>query len=173
MKFKYKIKTRYMQKPKSSLPKVTGSFLSFFIFCLLFSFSSQAQSGFGIGLQAGSPSGITAKIYNPNDISLEFLVAWDSRRDMYFINVHGLYEQPIGRGPTNLFYGPGGFIGGERQRNTVEEGDVFVAGISGSIGINIFFGDIEVYAQATPRFSIIGITNLSLGGGIGARYYFN
>jgi hypothetical protein len=152
--------------------KVT-TFFTCLIFFLFFSHSVQAQNGLGIGIQAGSPSGITAKLYGRGDMALDFLAAWDSLRDMYFVNVHGIFEQPIGRGPTNFFYGPGAFVGGERQRDTFRNGDIFVAGVSGSAGINIFFGNVEVYGQATPRLSLIGQTSLAMGGGIGVRFYFN
>lgn len=170
--FLSKLKQPHMAKPKFQILKFTRSVLTLFVLTFFCFFQSHAQGDFGIGVQFGSPSGITAKIHNPNAVSIEVLAAWDSFRESYFLNVSGLLEQPIGRGETNFYYGAGGFIGGERIRNTIESGNVFLIGVSGTAGLSIFFGQVEVYGQINPRLSVIERSFLAFGGGLGARYYF-
>jgi len=132
-----------------------------------------AQMGdVGVGLQFGSPSGVTLRFNSQGDLSYEMLAAWDSFRESYFLNVHALLEQPLGNSPFNLIYGVGGFIGGERQRNTVDKGNVVILGGSVNGGINVYVDRFEIYGQITPRLSVISRFFLAVGGGIGVRYYF-
>ena len=142
------------------------------LFILFFSFQTKAQGDFGIGLHLGSPVGITAKVYTSNSISVEGLLAWDARRESYFVNVSGLLEMQLDRTDFNIYFGPGVFVGKERLRNTFESGDVFVLGPTGTLGINIFFGQLEVYGQLNPRIAIIERSFIALGGGLGGRFYF-
>ncbi len=144
----------------------------FFLFCLFPNNSIFSQTDFGIGLQGGSPSGITAKLHDPRGMSLEFLAAWDKRRDQFFLNVHGLWETELGGGPIHIIYGPGFFAGGERLRDTYRRGYFFVAGGTANVGLQLTFGQLETYGQLTPRLSVIGNFMLALGGGLGVRVYF-
>lgn len=147
-----------------------------FLFFLFFYFSTatiSAQADFGIGLQGGSPSGITVKLHDPRAMSLEFLAAWDKLRDMYFLNVHGLWETELGGGPIHIIYGPGLFAGGERLRDTYRRGHMFVAGVTANVGLQLFFGQVETYGQLTPRVTGIGGFSFALGGGLGVRFYFS
>lgn len=129
----------------------------------------------GLGGQLGEPSGVTFKVYNADAPSYEFLGAWSSVNDFFFLNAHALFEQPITADnveqPFEWFIGPGGFIG------TFEGGGPFggeaVLGISGTVGLQMEFADhFEVYLQATPRFALVPETDGDLGGGVGFRYYF-
>ena len=136
--------------------------------------SAQAQrapGAAGLGVQAGEPSGITLKIYNPNQPSYDFLAAW-SFDDFFFLNVHALFESRLSaenvEQPVHWYLGPGAYIG------VYEDGESEAGlGVSGTIGVDILLADhFELYLQATPRFELIRETEPFLGGGLGLRYYF-
>jgi hypothetical protein len=131
---------------------------------------AQVKSGsVGIGLQVGDPSGLTLKFYNAGKASVDILAAWDLN-DYLFVNVHALYQKPLGSARNAyFFYGPGAFIA-FRERGRYE--DYFGVGISGNFGLNVFFDQFELFAQITPRLQVIESTDGDLGGGIGLRYYF-
>lgn len=143
------------------------------VFGTVFTFSAAAQrsaGSAGIGAQFGQPTGLTLKIYNPSGMSIDFLAAWDLS-DFFFLNVHGLYERPLGS-TDNLFYfvGPGAFIG-VRDRGEFRDDDVAL-GISGTLGLSIVFGPVELFGQVTPRLELVERTDGDVGGGAGFRFYF-
>ena len=157
-----------------------GQLTKFFLpLSLLVLFSSpleaqRAAGSVGIGGQFGNPSGLTLKIYQPTGLSTDILAAWDLD-DFFFINVHGLLERAIDRNHrVHYFVGPGFFLG--LRDNSDEIGatgnDDFAAGLSGSLGLNVILGKIELYAQVTPRLQIIDETDTDIGGGVGVRFYF-
>ncbi|MFB6274221.1 MAG: hypothetical protein ABEL51_15145 [Salinibacter sp.] len=127
----------------------------------------------GLGVQAGEPSGITLKIYNPNSPSYDFLAAWSFRgNNFFFLNAHALFENPLSaqnvEQPIQWFIGPGAYIGVFEAAES-EAG----IGVSGTIGVDILLSEhFELYLQATPRFELVRETEPDLGGGLGLRYYF-
>jgi hypothetical protein len=133
--------------------------------------AQRAPGAAGLGIQAGEPSGITLKIYNPDRPSYDFLAAW-SFDNFFFLNAHVLFEQPLSpedvEQPVQWFIGPGAYIGID------EDGDSEAGlGVSGTIGLDILLADhFELYIQATPRFELIRETEPDIGGGLGLRYYF-
>lgn len=140
---------------------------------LLTSAPAEAQrrpGGVGFGGQIGEPSGVTIKVYNPNAVSYDFLAAWNLD-DFFYLNVHGVYERHLNdEGSAHFFFGPGGFVG-LRDRPRDEDDDV-VLGISGTFGVNYFIERAELFAQVTPRLSLVPDTDGDVGGGIGVRFYF-
>ncbi len=135
---------------------------------------AQRTSGsVGLGGQAGDPSGITLKVYNDGAPSYDFLAAWSSVSDYFFINGHALFEEPLPAEnvdePLEWFVGPGAFVGVFEE---TAGGDA-ILGISGTVGLQVVLAEhFEIYVQATPRFSLVPDTDGDLGGGLGIRYYF-
>lgn len=124
----------------------------------------------GLGGQIGSPAGVTLKFREPSAVSYDFMAAWDAD-DFFFLNVHALFERPIGRhGGVHFFYGPGAFIGlrdGRRNHN-----DESVFGISATVGLGVLLEQFELFGQLTPRLDLVPATDSDIGVGIGVRYYF-
>lgn len=126
----------------------------------------------GIGVQAGEPSGITLKIYNPDRPSYDFLAAWSFVGDnSFFLNAHALFERSLFtenvEQPVQWYIGPGAYIG-----ISDEAGPEAGLGISGTIGLDILLADrFELFVQATPRFELVRETEPHIGGGLGLRYY--
>ena len=97
--------------------------------------SAQPTGTVGLGGQVGDPSGVTLKFREPNGVSYDFLAAWDTG-DFLFLNVHGLFERPLGtQGNVHWFYGPGAFVG-IRDRGRRNDDDV-VLGVSAAIGVGV------------------------------------
>jgi hypothetical protein len=136
------------------------------------SLSAQRVAGdVGIGFQAGQPTGLSIKIYNPGSLSPEILAAWDLD-DFFFLNLTGHLEHHLNNAQTvHFFYGPGAFIGIRDRNNEFGDDDV-VVGISGSAGFNVVINKLEIFIQGTPRLSLIERTEFDMGGGLGMRYYF-
>lgn len=133
--------------------------------------AQRAPGAAGLGLQAGEPSGVTLKIYNPNRPSYDFLAAW-SFDDFLFLNAHVLFEHRLSaqnvEQPVQWFIGPGAYVGVD-SRGEANAG----LGVSGTIGLDILLADaFELYIQATPRFELVQETEPFVGGGLGLRYYF-
>lgn len=127
--------------------------------------AQRAPGSIGIGGQVGDPSGVTVKLYNPGTYSLDFLAAWDLD-NFFFLNVHGLYERRLNTEQNvYFFYGPGAFIG------LHDRDDEVGLGVSGSFGLGLLIERFELFAQVTPRLSLIPDTDGDVGGGIGLRYY--
>jgi hypothetical protein len=133
--------------------------------------AQRAPGTAGLGVQAGEPSGITLKLYNPNQPSYDFLAAW-SFENFFFLNVHALFESRLSaegvEQPVQWYIGPGAYIG-----ISDDEGSEAGFGVSGTVGLDILLADhFELYLQATPRFELVRETEPHLGGGLGLRYYF-
>jgi hypothetical protein len=130
--------------------------------------AQRAPGDVGIGGQVGSPSGVTLKVYRPGFPSYDILAAWDLN-EFFFVNVHGLYERHLGNSErVHFFFGPGGFVGVDQE----PEEDELIAGASGRLGLNVIIERFEIYAQITPRISVVPDTEGDVGGGVGLRYYF-
>jgi len=123
----------------------------------------------GVGVELGSPSGITLKFEGRRRYDLEFLAAWDLD-NFLFINGHALFHRNLqGEPDLYFFYGPGIFIGA-RDRGRGRDDDL-ILGISGRFGLAYGFEPFEVYIQLTPRLDLIPGTDGDLGGGIGFRFF--
>jgi hypothetical protein len=141
-------------------------------FFFLNSISAQRPSpSFGLGFQAGDPTGLSLQFYKDRGVTTDILLAYDLN-DFFFINIHGLWNVHLDRsGHFHFFYGPGGFIG---IRDNKPEGvrDDVVAGISGNFGLNFVINRVEFFGQATPRFALTPGTRFEMGGGVGMRFFF-
>jgi len=146
---------------------------------LVLSAQAQRTSGaLGIGAQAGAPTGVTLKLYNPTTPSYDFLAAWDARDSFFLFNAHAQFNQDLNaqnleEGELEWYIGPGGFIGvfGDTPGGDIG-GNEAVIGASGRLGLDYTISQsFEIYAQVTPRLALLPATDLEVGGGIGFRFY--
>lgn len=160
------------QANQKSIQKLSLVFvLSLFSFVALH--AQRSPGSVGIGAQFGQPTGLSLKVYNPNGLSADVLMAWDLN-DFFFVNLHGLVERHIdSEGRFHYFVGPGVFAGIRDSNNEIlESNNDFAAGISGNFGLNVLLGQVEIYGQVTPRLELIDKTSSDVGGGLGIRFYF-
>jgi len=135
--------------------------------------SLTAQHGnFGIGLILGEPTGLSAK-YNldeKNSIAGGLGWAFLENEDRISLHIDYLYhtldviQTPI---ILKLHYGFGmHFRFREHYHSTL--------GVRGVLGYNLILEEapLEFFIELAPVFELLPSTDLSLDGGIGARYYF-
>lgn len=148
-------------------------FTGLILFLLAFT-PLQAQRpspSFGIGFQAGNPTGLSMQFYKNRGITTDILLAYNWE-DFFFLNIHGLWSTHLDRGQHfHFFYGPGGFVG-IRDYKPETRKDAVEAGISGNFGLNFVVERIELFGQVTPRLTVTPGTNFDWGGGIGMRFFF-
>ena len=143
-------------------------FLLCMVFFLPFSHSQRAPGDVGVGVQFGSPSGLSLQFYKATGPSLDLIAAWNLD-DFFYLNGHGLYQKHIGNsGNFHFIYGPGAFVG------FIDRGDkIHVdAGISGTVGLSLLIDKFEIYGRVTPRLALVDSTDADIGGGLGLRFYF-
>lgn len=140
---------------------------------------AQARPGStGLGGQIGDPSGLSLKIHPQGDLAYDFLAAWDLNDDFFLLNVHGVYDRPLGDTPLGFYYGPGLLVGisdddgDDRPGRFDDDDEDLILGLSGTFGINFFIERFELFGRITPRLLLVPSTEGDLGGGFGVRYYF-
>jgi hypothetical protein len=129
--------------------------------------SPPAQGAFGLGAQAGSPTGLTIKYYARQDMGLVFLGSWSLERFLLF-SFHLTYEYPIPDSPLRFFIGPGFDIGREGD----EDNSAIRYGVTVMPGLNFFTEQFEVFLQALPGVKFNRGSEFTLGGAVGLRYFF-
>ena len=172
----------------SSYPRTIFAVLFVMGLCAA-SLPAQAQrisGSLGVGGQVGAPTGVTLKFYNAGAASYDFLGAWDARGSFFFFNVHAQFHtsrdvENIEEGELEWFIGPGAFIGvfgddpgdddPDKEDDDPDEGEAAI-GPSVRVGLSYAFAEhFEVFAQVTPRLSVVPVTEFNPGGGIGLRIY--
>jgi len=138
-------------------------------------FNSLSAQNVGIGFQLGDPTGLNLQFKNRSGgMRPDILLAWDANdgdRNFFFVNVHGLWFKRLGaREPFNFYYGPGAFAG-VRDRRKKENDNETVIGFSGNFGLNYEFSRLDIFAQLTPRLSVVPATDFNMGGGFGLRFW--
>jgi len=132
-----------------------------------------AEGSFGLGVIAGEPSGITAKIWLGNSHALDFDAAW-SFAEKPSLTLCGdylwHYAYVFGGSPrhgSSLYVGIGG-------RARFHENSDLGLGARVPIGFDHEFRSvpIEFFIEAVPTMNLTPSTNFSGGGGLGIRYYF-
>lgn len=129
--------------------------------------AQRSEGRFGVGAQAGQPSGLTAKLYRHAQLAYNAAVVWNLR-DVVFADLYRTHEFPLPNSPLHLLLGPGIFAGTEGPPFE----NAFTLGISGAFGLNFFKERFEVFVQATPRMRLYPETQARLGGSVGLRYFF-
>jgi len=141
-----------------------------FIFLLGSSFTDlKAQdSGFGIGIIVGEPTGISMKKWVSGVGAVDGAVSWSLSNDWFLLQAdyvrHAFNAIPVSKGKLPLYYGLGGYLA---------FGDELGLGARIPLGINYIFGDVplDIFAELVPTLNLAPNTDFSLGGGVGVRYF--
>ncbi len=163
---------------KNPISYYGANFFNSFLFIVLINclfagslFAQRPSPSFGIGFQAGNPTGLSLQFYKDRGMTTDILVAYDLD-DFFFLNVHGLWNAHLdNHGHLHFYYGPGGFIG-IRDRGPEYPNDDIAAGVSGNFGLSLVFSRIELFGQFTPRLELTPSTDFRPGGGVGMRIFF-
>lgn len=143
----------------------------------LLSVSAQAsESGMGIGIIAGTPTGITFKKWTSDTTAIDFAAEWVTssddklhlHADMLIHDFNMIRAEDLA-GTVALYYGYGGMI----KLNEGKKKDT-VLGIRIPIGVSLVLQEqpIEVFVEVAPTLEVVPDTELKVNAAVGARYYF-
>jgi hypothetical protein len=128
------------------------------------------ESGFGLGVIAGDPTGICFKHWMERNIALDGAVAWSVGEDDalhlhvdYLVHNFKLVKIEEGRFP--IYYGLG-------CRIIFGDDDKFGARIP--LGMNYLFENtpLDIFLEIVPVLDLAPSTELNMNGAIGIRYFF-
>ena len=138
---------------------------------LINNITTAQSSGFGIGIIAGKPTGLSAKYWTTSSTVFDFGLGYSFEKNsrMYLHADYLFHSKNIFNSTENfsLYYGPGARL------RLVEYG-------SSRLGIRFDVGliwiprnaPVDVFFEIAPLMDIIPETTFSLNGGIGVRFYF-
>jgi len=148
---------------------VIKSLLAFILFTGI---SSAQTDGFGLGIIAGQPTGLSAKYWLSSSNALDFALGYSfekySRMSLhvdYLFHTRNLFNTSEN---ISLHYGPGGRL------RLVEDGEKSRLGVRFDVGLTWIprNSPVDVFLEIAPLLDIIPETKFSFNSGIGVRYYF-
>lgn len=144
------------------------------------------NSGLGLGIMLGEPTGISGKYWIGSDRALDFGLAWGLWHGGY-VHVHGDYLFhnseliPVKSGSLPLYYGPGLRVRSwndgnywRRGRYYDSDGSRVDVGIRFPVGLAYLMdkAPVDVFIELVPTLDLVPATGLELDGALGARYWF-
>lgn len=147
------------------------SIMLFVSVALLICGAVQAQdSGFGLGIIIGEPTGISAKQWIDSRTAIDGAIAWSFEKKNA-LHLHGdlLYHSftppRINRGKFAWYYGIGGRIKFE---------DDSKVGVRVPLGMDYLLGTapLDFFLELVPILDLAPSTDFSLNAAIGIRYFF-
>ncbi len=145
------------------------------------------DSGFGLGIMLGEPTGISGKAWTGGENAIAFGVAWGGWGRGGYFHVHGDYLFhnfnliTVGKGRLPLHFGPGIRMrtwSGDRYwangRYYDSAGGHTRIGVRFPVGLTYMFdgAPLDIFLEAAPALDVVPSTTFDVGGALGARYYF-
>jgi hypothetical protein len=130
---------------------------------------SAQDSGIGVGIIIGEPTGFSAKSWLSSNDALDAGVAWSMSNGWFHLHAdylrHAFELIPVEKGKLPLYFGIGARIG---------FGPDVQIGARVPLGINYLFDDVplDIFLEVAPGMLITPDTKFDMGGGIGVRYWF-
>ena len=156
----------------------------FILLLLIITFTCYSQdSGFGMGIIVGEPTGISAKLWMTGTSGLVFGAAWsfltdesESTENGEGSHLHLAFHIDYVFHALDLFDIPGGkvgaYIGGGGRIKILDNG--IILGCRIPLGL-VYFNEpltIDVFIELVHVMELYPETRVSGNGGIGIRYYF-
>ncbi len=147
-------------------------FLFVILLLLLTSSVFSQQKGFGVGLIAGEPTGISAKYWTSEINAFDFGLGYSftsskSLLDFYIDYVFHNTEWIQAEEKFIVYYGPGA-----RVKIFKDNSRLGIRGVAGIIWVPSN-APIDIFFELAPVFDFIPETRFDFAGGVGARYFFN
>jgi len=133
-------------------------------------FSSAQDSGVGLGVILGDPSGVSFKGWTGGLSAVDIALAWSFEHEGafhvhvdYLLHSFDLFN--IEKGDLVLFYGVGGRLKAEKKSRV---------GVRIPVGLTYLFENdpLEIFFELGPILDLAPRTDFRMTGGIGIRYYF-
>lgn len=144
--------------------------ITFFI--ILSGYSLSQDKGFGLGVIAGEPTGVSAKYWMSSVTAIDAVLAWSFvdqgalhiHADYLFHNFHLLNFETKGKWP--VYYGIG-------ARLKFGEDDTKLA-VRIPIGAEYMFDDapVDIFIEIVPMLELIPKTKFQFNAAIGVRFFF-
>jgi len=152
----------------------------FFLVYLFCNFAAAQDRGFGLGIVAGEPTGISLKNWQGRTVALDAAVAWSFAGDG-FIQLHGDYLShnfsllKVEKGQLPFYYGIGGrlkLINIDDKRD--ERDDKTRLGVRIPLGFAYLFEKVtlDLFVEVVPVLDLVPETEFDLNAAIGLRYFF-
>lgn len=153
--------------------------------------ASAQDSGFGLGVMIGEPTGLSMKTWVASDRALAFGVAWSLSRSRY-LHVHADYLWHkmdlihVNKGKLPLYFGPGlrmrawrdGHFhdhgrGHDHDHDYDGHGHVDLS-IRFPVGLAYLFegAPVDVFLEVVPNLDLLPDTYVDFDGAIGGRFWF-
>ncbi|HKI47509.1 MAG TPA: DUF3996 domain-containing protein [Balneolales bacterium] len=137
---------------------------------LLCSSVSAQNSGFGLGIILGEPTGISAKAWTTNTTAFDGAIAWSTgREDAVYVHmdylIHNFNIIQVQRGQLPFYFGLGVRA---RLANNAR------VGIRVPLGLDYLFArnPLDIFFEIVPVLNLVPDTNFGVDAGIGIRYFF-
>ena len=131
--------------------------------------TTYAQGNFGLGIQFGEPTGLSAKLWTGSNNAFDFAAAWSFKGSGHMLlQADYIWHSALTKassGNLAFYYGIGGRV--------IFSDDPLV-GVRVPIGLDYQFtsAPIDIFIEIVPILDIIPSTDFDLGGGIGIRFWF-
>ena len=133
--------------------------------------ASAYQDGFGVGLIAGEPTGLSAKLWLGRNTAVDAAAAWSfSGVDALHLHadflVHRFDLVRVEHGALPVYYGVGGRL---KIRDQDSE-----FGVRIPLGLAYLFesNPIDVFVEVVPLVDLAPDTDFELNASVGVRYFF-
>lgn len=146
--------------------------VAIFVLVAVFSIGNATaqESGFGLGIILGEPTGISFKNWIGSRTAIDGGVAWSFYNDNslhlhadYLVHNFDIFK--VKKGKLTLYYGIGGRVKTDKKSRV---------GVRIPVGINYVFekAPLDIFLELAPLLDLAPGTEFGLSGGIGIRYYF-
>lgn len=134
--------------------------------------AQRSDGNLGVGIIAGEPTGLSAKLWAGNSNAFAAGLAWSFSGDSQLhIHTDYLFHNfsliNVEQGSLALHYGVGG-------RLQLREDDDSKLGVRFPVGLSYFLADnpLELFVEIVPVLDLAPDSEFSGNGGLGVRYYF-
>lgn len=139
------------------------------------SYDSTLSRRLGLGLVIGKPTGISGKYWLTSKTAADAALAWElgPHSSLTLLTTYLVHEKAIflvDKQPFDLYYGIGVIMSSRESCKS----DCLRMGPRAPLGLGYFFpkANIEVFSEISISLALIQSTEVDLGIGIGARYFF-
>ena len=140
------------------------------LFILSFNQLKAQDSGMGLGVIIGEPTGLSFKTWTSENTAIDAAAAWSFVGDGH-LHIHadflrhsfGIFD--LNNGQLPLYYGLGA---------KVVLANETVIGARIPIGLDYMFADapLDIFFEVVPGLDLTPATDFAINGGLGIRYFF-
>ncbi len=146
-------------------------FVLYIINIIFISQLNAQDNGFGVGIIAGEPTGLSGKLWLGGTNALDMAAAWSFKGDGNLLLQadyvwHSFDLINISSGKLPLYFGIGGRI--------IFQSNDTNLGVRVPVGLDYMFSGapVDIFLEVVPILDLTPSTDIDFGGGIGVRYWF-